>query len=336
MNTEQRIRLITKNTIEIVTKEELTKLLDHKKHPVVYDGFEPSGSGLHIGTFIGINKLIDFQKAGLKLKILLADLHGWLNEKGSLSKIEKIAELYREGFAALGVNIRKAKIIYGSDFQLGHEYVLDVLKLATRVRLLRAKRAMSIIGREEDDPKIAQVIYPLMQVMDIKALKVDIAFGGIEQRKIHMLAREHLPYLGYKSPIALHHELMIGLTGGKMSSSVTASHIMIDEEPESIRNKVLNAFCPAKKTDNNPILQVCKYIIFQREKELKVEREKRFGGDVVFKSYNELEKEFLRNLHPLDLKNAVAESLIRILEPARKHLSKRRIRNIKELLKELN
>jgi tyrosyl-tRNA synthetase len=336
MTTEQRIELITKNTAEVVTENELANLLDRNKHPVVYDGFEPSGKGLHIGTLIGINKLMDFQKAGLRLKILLADLHGWLNEKGSLSRIEKIAELYKEGFAALGVNLRKAKVVYGSDFQLGYEYMFDVLKLATKIRLLRAKRAMTIIGREERDPKIAQVVYPLMQVIDIKALKADIAFGGIDQRKIHMLARENLPQLEYKTPIALHHELMVGLTGSKMSSSVQASHIMIDEQPEEIRKRILNAFCPAKQIANNPILQICKHIIFQKLKEFKIEREKKFGGDVTFKSYEELEKTFIKGLHPFDLKKATAESLIKILEPVRKHMSRKRVRKIKEILKGLS
>lgn len=336
MDAEQKLDLVTKNTVEVVTKEELLTLLQQKKHPSVYDGFEPSGNGLHIGYFVAVNKLIDFQKAGLKLIILLADLHGWLNEKGSLGKIEKIAELYKQGFAALGVSLRRARIVHGSDFQLGHEYMLDVLRLATRTRLLRAKRSMSIIGREEEDPKIAQVIYPLMQAVDIKALKVDIAFGGIEQRKIHMLARESLPQLDYKAPIALHHDLMVGLTGGKMSSSVPASCIMIDEEPDIIKEKIHNAFCPAKQLNDNPVLQICRHVIFQRSNELKVEREKKFGGDISFKSYDELEKAFSKDLHPLDLKKAAALSLIKILEPVRKHMSKRRIKSIKEIIKQFS
>lgn len=336
MNNQQRVDLITKNTIETVTTEDLLKLLDTKKHPVVYHGFEPTGNGLHIGCLIGINKHLDFQKAGLKLKLLLADLHAWLNEKGSLGRIEKIAELYKEGFRALGVNMMKAEVVYGSDFQLNYEYMLKVLQLATKVRLFRAQRSMTLVGREDKDPHVSQLIYPLMQVIDMKFLEADIAFGDMAQRKIHMLARENLPHLEYKAPVALHHDLMVGLTGSKMSASVPASHIMIDEEPESIRKKILNSFCPAKNITDNPILQICKYIVFQRSKELKIEREKKFGGDIIFKDYSELEKAFAQSLHPLDLKKAAAESLIKILEPVRKHMSKRRMRNIKQILKELS
>ena len=106
-----QLELIKRNTEEIVTEAELKKLLIEKKNPVVYHGFEPSGEGLHIGTMIGVNKHIDFQKVGLKLKLLCADLHAFLNKKGSLAKIEHIAELYKEGFAALGVDMKKADYV---------------------------------------------------------------------------------------------------------------------------------------------------------------------------------------------------------------------------------
>lgn len=333
MDIKKRLELVKRGVAEIITESELKKLLEEKKQPVIYHGFEPTGQGLHIGCMIGVNKHIDFQKAGLKLKLLCADLHAWLNEKGSLGKTERIAELYKEGFMALGVDLKKAELIHGSGFQLGYEYFLDVLKLSLSVRYLRAKRSMALIAREKGDPHIAQVLYPLMQAVDIKHLGVDIAFGDMAQRKVHMIAREELPKLDYKIPIAIHHEDMAGLTGGKMSASIPASRIMIDEEPDSIRKKILQAYCPAKQLENNPILQICKYIIFERSKQLKIEREKKYGGDIILKSYEEVEKAFSKNLHPLDLKNAVAESLIKILEPVRIHMNKKRILEIKEIIK---
>ena len=89
MEFEKRLELVKRNTAEIVTEQELAKLLEEKKQPIIYHGFEPSGELFHIGYIIGINKHIDFQKAGLKLKILLADFHAFLNEKGSLDDIKK-------------------------------------------------------------------------------------------------------------------------------------------------------------------------------------------------------------------------------------------------------
>ena len=132
LSLSEKLKLIKRNTVEIIGEDELKSLLEKKKEVVVYHGFEPSGEGLHIGTMISINKHIDFQKAGLKLKLLCADLHAYLNKKGSLAKVNHVAELYKEGFAALGVNMRKADYILGSDFQLGHEYFMDLLKLSLK------------------------------------------------------------------------------------------------------------------------------------------------------------------------------------------------------------
>jgi tyrosyl-tRNA synthetase len=191
---------------------------------------------------------------------------------------------------------------------------------------------MSIIAREEKDPHVANMIYALMQTIDAKHLKADIVFGDMPQRKIHMLMRENLPSLGYKAPIAIHHGDMVGLTGGKMSSSIPASRIMIDEEPEDIIKKISKAFCPEKKIEGNPILQICQFIIFPRQGKLKIKRDKKYGGDIIFKNYISLEKAYQKGLHPMDLKNAVSESLIKILEPVRKYMSKKKIIELKKLI----
>ena len=192
---------------------------------------------------------------------------------------------------------------------------------------------MSLIGRGEEDPHVAQYLYPLMQAVDIKHLNVDIAFGDTAQRKVHMIAREFLPALGYKKPIAIHHKDMLGLTGGKMSASKPETCIMIDESPEQIKSKIMTAYCPAKQIKDNPILQICEHIIFERQnkkqKSLKVERPKKFGGDISFKSYEELVKAYQKDLHPLDLKKTVALSLIKILEPVRKKFASAKIQNLK-------
>lgn len=334
LSVEERFELIKRNTSEIVQEEELKDLLAGKKEIVIYHGFEPSGEGLHIGTMIGVNKHIDFQKAGLKLRLLCADLHAYLNKKGSLAKIAYIAELYKSGFEALGVDMKKADYVLGSEFQLGHEFVLDVLRLSLKIRMLRAKRSMSVIARDEDDPHVANVIYPLMQAADIKHLGADIAFGDMPQRKIHMLARENLPSMDYKAPIAIHHDDMVGLTGGKMSSSIPNSRIMIDEEPEEINKKINKAFCPEGEVKGNPILEICKYIIFHRKDKLEINRPDKFGGNVVYKNYEDLEKDFeKKDLHPMDLKSAVAKSLVEILEPVRKFMSKKKIVDLKKLIK---
>jgi len=312
----RNLELIKRNTAEIITEEELENLLRERKELITYCGYEVSGP-VHIGTLVAIQKQIDFQNSGLKVKVLLADLHTYLNRKGSEEWIDEMVEYWRSSLIALG--LKNAEFIRGTDFQLREDYIHDVLNLGLLTTLRRALRSMQEIARDFENARVSQMIYPLMQISDIKHLNVDIAHGGIEQRKIHMLARETLPDIGYKKPICIHTPLICSLRGPgeKMSSSKPETMIAVDEEPLEIRKKIRRAFCPPN-AEGNPILEISRYLIFPRVGILKVKRREKFGGDIEFNSYDELESAYLEGkLHALDLKNAVADSLIEILEPVR-------------------
>ncbi|CAB3287287.1 Tyrosine--tRNA ligase [Methanocaldococcus lauensis] len=301
--------MIKKNTSEIVSEEELKEVLN-KTYKKAYIGFEPSGK-IHLGHYLQIKKMIDLQNAGFDIIILLADLHAYLNQKGELDEIREIGEYNKKVFEAMGL---KAKYIYGSEFQLEKDYTLNVYKLALKTTLKRARRSMELIAREDENPKVAEVIYPIMQVNDIYYLDVDVAVGGMEQRKIHMLARELLP----KKVVCIHNPVLTGLDGeGKMSSS-KGNFIAVDDSPEEIREKIRKAYCPAGVVEKNPIMEIAKYFL---EYPLTIKRPEKFGGDITVNSYEELEELFIsKKLHPMDLKNAVAEELIKILESIRKKL----------------
>jgi tyrosyl-tRNA synthetase len=80
------------------------------------------------------------------------------------------------------------------------------------------------------------------------------------------------------------------------------------------------AFCPERTVKFNPILDVCKYIIFREKQVFTIERPAKFGGNIDFQSYQELETAFAEGkLHPMDLKNGVATELGNILEPVRSY-----------------
>jgi len=313
--------LVKRNLAEMVTEEELDTLLKEKKQPTTYCGYETSGP-VHIGTLVAINKQVDFMEAGFKVKVLFADVHTRLNRKGSEQWIGDMIGYWRECFIGLGL---KAEFVVGSDFQFEREYVHDVLEIGSNSTLNRALRSMQEVARDIENAYVSQVVYPLMQAADIKALDVDVAHGGMEQRKIHMLARETLPALGFRKPVCVHTPLLCSLQGPevKMSSSKPETMVAVDEKPDSIRKKVNGAFCPPQK-EGNPILEICRLLLFPRTGAINVKRPEKFGGDVSYESIERVEGDFLaKRLHPADLKKAVAESLVEMLEPAREHLEKK-------------
>ncbi len=311
------LALIARNTEEIVTREELEALISTEKQPSAYVGYEPSGK-IHMGHVLTVNKLLDLQQAGFKITVLLADIHAYLNEKGSMDEVKKIAEYNRKCFLALGLDEKKTNFVLGSSYQLEPEYMLNVLKLARITTLNRARRSMDEVSRDAENPKVSQMMYPLMQALDIAHLDVDVAVGGIDQRKIHMLAREGLPQLGFAAPVCIHTPILPGLDGKKMSSS-KGNYISVDDSEDDIRKKMKAAFCPEGEVKDNPVLSLFKYHIMPRYPEITVRRPEKYGGDVRYNNYEELESDFAsKALHPMDLKTAAAEYMNEILEPVRK------------------
>lgn len=307
--------LAVRNTVEVVTEEELRGLLA-KSGRKVYAGYEPSGE-IHLGHLVTINKLIDLRDAGFEVIVLLADLHAFLNRKGTMEDVARLAAYNKKCFEGLGLT--NVTYVLGSDIQLSREYQLLVHELAQQITLNRATRSMDEVGRQMDNPTVSQMVYPIMQMADIAILGVDAAVGGIDQRKIHMLAREFLPGKGYPSPVCLHVPILNGLDGKKMSSS-QGNYISVADSEDAIRKKMKKAFCPPE-IEENPVLQVLKHHIFPRTGSLTIQRPEKFGGDRMLTSYEETEQAYAAGeIHPADLKNATTESLIQILAPVRKYL----------------
>ena len=315
MSVEEKFSLIKHNSAEIVSEDELLRIIKEKKKPVVYCGYEPSGP-LHLGHFVTITKLMDFEKAGFEVKILLADVHALLNRKGDEESIGKEVENWRKTIKAIGL---KAKVVLGSDFQFKEEYQMDVMKLAQNSTISRGLRSMQEIARDIENATISQLWYPLMQVADIKHLKVDVAEGGMEQRKVHMIGKDMKDVLNYNF-VAIHTHLITSLKGPgqKMSKSIPGSGISVTDSYEEIKKTINGAYCPEKQTQDNPILQISKLIIFPRIETFEIKRPEKFGGNLSIKNYEELERTYSEGkLHPLDLKNAVTMYLEQIISPIR-------------------
>jgi len=344
---EEKLELITRNTEEIVTKDELRTLLETKARPRAYWGFESSGL-MHIGMgLVCGGKIKDMINAGFDFTIFLADWHSWINNKlgGKMENIRTCGEYFKECFTALELPPQKVEYLWASDLAKEIDYWEKVIRIAKTASLQRIWRALPIMGREMSmsDMETAWVYYPCMQAADIFHLKLDVACAGMDQRKAHMLARDAAERLQWQKPVCLHVPLLMGLQGltkiekqfdedkainlqisAKMSKSLPESCIFVHDSPEQIREKVKNAYCPPRQVEGNPVLELVKHAVFTNQKSLTIERPPKYGGSQTFHEYGEVERSFKEGkIHPLDLKNGVAEALVTILEPVRKHFQKK-------------
>ncbi len=356
MDLEKRIELIRAVGEEIITGQELRQLLQTNDHPVAYDGFEPSGQAhLGSGIFRAIN--LDYMlRAGVHFKLWIADWFAWLNNKfgGDLEKIQTAGKYLVEVWKACGVDTKKVEVLWSSDAAEDQEYWRGVITVAKNVTLARAQRAISIMGRTLGELKqTAFLFYPMMQVRDVFWLDCDITQLGLDQRRANTLAREVAEKLKWKKPVVVSHHMLMGLQGvkqaegfdenpqidleisSKMSKSKPDTAVFVHDSKEEIKRKISNAFCSEREIANNPILEICKYIIFRKMKSLKISRPAKFGGELEVRSYEDLEKIYREGkLHPADLKNAVVEALEKIVKPVRDHFQKnKKARELHETIK---
>lgn len=352
MDVEQRLQLISRGTEEVITGEELKQLLETTAAPKAYWGFEPSGS-MHIGTgLVCGGKIKDIVDAGCNFTVFLADWHAWINNKlgGDLENIRLCAEYFRRCFTGLGLTAEKVRYRLGSDTEAGLGYWEKVIRIAKSNSAKRMRRALPIMGREIDseDIEAAALLYPCMQAADIFQLDLDIACAGIDQRKAHVIAREAAQKLQRKKPISVHTPLLLSLVsqsyysptsgaegdfdedrkydfeiGSKMAKSIPESAILVHDEPEQIQDKMRSAYCPPKQSENNPVLEIVRLIILPQMRGFEIERSAKYGGNIRFEKYEDVQDVYARGeLHPQDLKNAVAKSLTDRLEGVRRELAK--------------
>lgn len=317
MDIEEKIQLIEQGTLEVIDKEELKDVLK-KEQPIAYTGYEPSGK-IHLGHAVTVQKLKTLQKLGFKIKILLADYHAFLNGKGTVEEIAETAEYNKKCFEALGLD-ETTEFVYGSSFQLDSDYTTKVYQLATMTTLKRAKRSMDQVSRHDDNPKVASVIYPIMQTVDMAALEVDVALGGMEQRKIQMLARENLEKIDENVPVCIHTPLLHGLDGDAKMSSSKGNFIAVDDSVEDITKKINKSYCPQGEIEDNPMIEIAETFVYPNQEKLLIKRPEKFGGDIEL-THDELIENFKNgDLHPMDLKTGIKDFLIEYLAPVREYM----------------
>ncbi len=338
MDLESRFSLVKQVGEEIVTEPELKELLERKAHPIAYDGFEPSGTDIHIAQGIlravNVNKMA---KAGVKFKMLVADWHAWANNKmgGDLEKIQTVGKYFVEVWKTCGMDLDNVEFVWASDLLKETDYWKMVMQVSRNSTLSRVLRTVEIMGRKETDSlQASQIIYPCMQAADIFKLQADICQLGMDQRKVNVLARELGPKLGFWKPVIISHHMLMGLqqpkTGAKdaveraiamkMSKSLPDTAIFMNDSEEDVKRKVSKAYCPVKQVDENPLMEYCKFIVFEKFGVFEIKRSEKFGGSVSFDSYSSLAASYAQGeIHPTDLKNAVAEKISELVSPVREH-----------------
>ncbi|GAM86608.1 hypothetical protein ANO11243_046220 [Dothideomycetidae sp. 11243] len=324
---KEKFDLIVHSLQEVLNPEIIHEVLEKENRPlVIYWGTATTGRP-HCGYFVPCLQIAKFLAAGCTVKILLADIHGFLdNLKAPIELVQYRAVYYRfvitELLKAVGVDTSRLEFVLGSSYQLSSEYTMDRFRLESVVTQHDAKKAGAEVVKQVDNATLSSLIYPVMQALDEEYLKVDAQFGGVDQRKIFALAKDILPRIGYKERAHLMNPMVPGLAGGKMSASDPDSKIDVLDPPEVVKKKLKKAFAEPKVVEGNGILSFVEYVLMPAgvlkggKPKFVVERREGEGETLIYGDIKEVHKDYENDvLTPQLLKNGVTAALNEILKP---------------------
>ena len=316
---------------------------------VAYVGLEPSGKA-HLGWMILADTIRNLLDERVNVIILLADWHAWVNDKfgRDMDKISIASEYMSEMFRAILENPKEGdgpgeiQFVRASEVMDSGKYWERVLRCSKNMSLSRVRRTFSIMGRDEDssDHDLAAFYYPALQAADIFELGVDIALGGMDQRKAHMYMREVAEKNNWSKPTCIHTPMLSGLKGPgarmdsfdhKMSKSDPGNAILLDDVPELIKSKMRKAFLEVGNP-NSPVFEIANHVIIPKIGKITVSPDPKYGEPSEWTDAQSfIDAVSDGKVHPLDAKMAVAEGLSEVLYPISDHFSEKR-----ELLDSIN
>ncbi|TNY21824.1 tyrosyl-tRNA synthetase [Rhodotorula diobovata] len=341
---QEKYTLITQHLAETLGGEQLRTLLE-ERDLTAYWGTAPTGRP-HLGYFVPLAKIADFLTASVEVKVLLADVHAFLdNLKAPIELVEARVDYYRRiitaVFRSLNLPLDKLKFVVGSSYQYDAKYNLDKYKLTSITTEHDARKAGAEVVKQVSSPLLSGLLYPLLQALDEEYLGVDFQFGGVDQRKIFTYAEQYLPKIGYKKRSHLMNLMVPGLSGGKMSSSDPNSKIDFLDGPAAVKSKIQKAHCAPGEVEGNGVLAFLRHVVVPigelfkgqgradarawvdtaggapSDAVLTVKGDPKFGGSVAhFRTIDELEQAYAAGeVHPGDLKQATIGAINALLAP---------------------
>ena len=302
-----------------------------------YVGFEPSGTA-HIGWKVLALRLRHLLDAQANVMVFLADWHAWVNDKfsGDMAAIQTTARYMEDTFRALlghpeeGDGPGQLRFVWASAIMSDGDYWARVLRCSKGMTLAQVRKTFSIMGRDEasSDNDLSKFYYPAMQAADIGHMQIDLAIGGMDQRKAHMYMRDVSQRWGWPKATCLHTPIISGLnaSGGrmetfdhKMSKSDPRGAILLHDDQALIRKKMRKAYLdPAD--EHSPVYELAEHIVLPEQGVIHVTPNPKFGEPSQWNNLDAFRAAVSDgSLHPLDAKWGVADGLAAGLSSVASH-----------------
>lgn len=228
----------------------LKKTMQGKKLRV-YQGFDPTGTELHIGHMVGLRKLAQFQKLGHHVIFLIGDGTGRAGDPSGKSRtreeflskeeLRQNAKTYVEQAGKI-VDFKSKnpiEILYNGDWlgKLSYDEILDLAGHFSFQQIAERDLFQERI-KSGETLNFRETLYPLFQGYDSVAMNIDLEIGGSDQTFNMLCGRQLVKQMQGREKFVLttplltdSQDIKIGKTEGNV--------IALTDDPADLFGKIM-------------------------------------------------------------------------------------------------
>lgn len=223
---------------EIISEDDFKSLLVTKKDLVIKIGFDPTADKLHLGHYVILKKLREFQMCGYFIHLIIGDFTAAIGDPSGKSSMREVVyhNTIKKNYSYYDDYIFKvldkhSTLIYFNSVWFNFICLADFIQLISFVTVSQILDRSDFNDRYNSNRPIGlhEFVYPLLQSYDSVFLHADIEIGGIDQKFNLLLARSLQKSYFQKSQVLIMMPILTGLDGcNKMSKSLN-NYISLNE-----------------------------------------------------------------------------------------------------------
>ncbi|MDE2590093.1 MAG: tyrosine--tRNA ligase, partial [Patescibacteria group bacterium] len=234
------------------TKEDLKQILQSGKKLTIYQGFDPTGTQLHIGHMVGFRKLKQWQDLGHKVVFLIGtgtglagDPSGKLRSREKFLTEEELKQNAKDYVMQASKLVRfdgenPVQIVYNGDWlnNLTLPEILDIAGHFTLQQLIERDLFQERMKKGED-VNLREFLYPLLQGYDSVAISADVELGGTDQMFNMLAGRKLVREIQNREKFVMTTPLLTDSEGRKIGKT-EGNVIALTDKPEDLFGKIMS------------------------------------------------------------------------------------------------
>ncbi len=249
MDPNEQLNILIDNTVDLFSKEELLEKLKKGRPLRIKLGVDPSRPDLHLGHYVVLRKLRQFQELGHQIVLIIGDFTARIGDPSGRSKtrpmlsmdeVRENARSYAEQVFKI-LNKEKTEIRYNGEWfdKMTFEQVIRISSKYTVARMM-----------ERDDFKkrydsnqpisVAEFLYPIAQGYDSVMVKSDVEMGGTDQLFNLLVGRKMQEEYEQQPQVVLTMPLIEGTDGNLKMSKSYDNYIAFNDTSRDMFGKIMS------------------------------------------------------------------------------------------------